>query len=57
MKTQEMKGAGGSLHGVTHGLLCPADALCDGAQALTPAMFGELLGSLSDVLGALGRAG
>lgn len=30
MKTQEMKDAGGKLHGVTQGLLCPADALCVG---------------------------
>ncbi len=33
----------------------PATALCDGAQALTPAMFGGLMDSLQRVLHAVGR--
>jgi 3-deoxy-7-phosphoheptulonate synthase len=33
----------------------PAEALCDGAQALTPAMFAELMAGLKKVLGAVGR--
>ncbi len=34
----------------------PAQALCDGAQALTPAIFGDLMGALQKVLGAVGRS-
>ncbi len=34
----------------------PAEALCDGAQALTPAMFGELMTALKRVLAAVGRS-
>ncbi len=34
----------------------PAQALCDGAQALTPAMFGALMDALQKVLGAVGRS-
>jgi len=34
----------------------PETALCDGPQALTPAMFSELMGMLPGVLGATGRA-
>ena len=34
----------------------PAEALCDGAQALTPAMFGQLMGSLKKVLAAVDRS-
>jgi 3-deoxy-7-phosphoheptulonate synthase len=34
----------------------PETALCDGPQALTPAMFSQLMGMLPGVLGATGRA-
>ena len=34
----------------------PAEALCDGAQALTPAMFSELMARLRPVLAAVGRS-
>ncbi len=34
----------------------PAQALCDGAQALTPAMFGDLMEALQRVLVAVGRS-
>ena len=33
----------------------PAEALCDGAQALTPQMFSELMAGLRKVLAAVGR--
>lgn len=33
----------------------PETALCDGPQALTPAMFGQLMSALPGVLGATGR--
>ncbi len=33
----------------------PSQALCDGAQALTPAMFGDLMTALAKVLNAVGR--
>jgi len=33
----------------------PAEALCDGRQALTPALFGGLMSALQGVLGATGR--
>lgn len=34
---------------------CPAEALCDGAQALTPVAFSELMATLKKVLAAVGR--
>jgi len=34
----------------------PAKALCDGVQALTPAMFGDLMVALQKVLQAVGRS-
>ena len=33
----------------------PAEALCDGAQALTPELFGQLMAALPPVLHAVGR--
>jgi len=34
----------------------PAHALCDGAQSLTPEAFAELVGSLNNILQALGKS-